>query len=273
MSGTQEIPRAWIDNYVDSLNSISATNKRLLASSLARIDYSDGNAAVAQIIRLMETICRESNRQASVMAAAFYDGIRSAQGISDGFEAKTIEYNADATDNAVRGAAARYVGTSRADGSGTAAAQRMLASRVGYETKAAAGNTIRQNMSRDPRKPSYARVPRMTATTYGHKRGDTHNKYLHKHGTCAFCEMLASRGFVYFNAKTAGSDFGHYHDDCDCVIVPSWSKDPSVQGYDPADYIDGYGVWAEQDHSANARYRAAHSSEQYTRVRNDRRHG
>lgn len=49
--------------------------------------------------------------------------------------------------------------------------------------------------------------------------------------TCAFCLMLASRGFVYRSEETAD---GHkYHGKCDCVAVPDWSDSPQLEGYDP----------------------------------------
>ncbi|ODA90230.1 hypothetical protein ATY41_10740 [Leifsonia xyli subsp. xyli] len=37
--------------------------------------------------------------------------------------------------------------------------------------------------------------------------------------TCAFCLVMASRGFVYGSASTAGQH-DKYHGDCDCVAVP-----------------------------------------------------
>lgn len=40
--------------------------------------------------------------------------------------------------------------------------------------------------------------------------------------TCAFCEMLASRGFVYGSAELAGS-IHRYHDGCDCQQVPEFA--------------------------------------------------
>lgn len=62
--------------------------------------------------------------------------------------------------------------------------------------------------------------------------------------------MLASRGFVYLSEYSAGgTDPNHYHDDCRCAIVPSWSKDPIVEGYDRHDYDEGYQRYLEQDHS------------------------
>ncbi len=65
--------------------------------------------------------------------------------------------------------------------------------------------------------------------------------------TCAFCTMLASRGFIYWSEETAGA-FAHWHADCRCKVVPGvpeirdyWKNgvhvtrgfDTSVEGYDP----------------------------------------
>ena len=49
--------------------------------------------------------------------------------------------------------------------------------------------------------------------------------------TCAFCRMLASRGFAYWSRETAG-ELHHFHRGCDCRVVAS--DDPEgVEGYDP----------------------------------------
>lgn len=47
---------------------------------------------------------------------------------------------------------------------------------------------------------------------------------------CTFCAMLASRGFAYRSAKSAGEG-SHYHDHCRCKAVPEFG---GVEGYDPA---------------------------------------
>jgi hypothetical protein len=77
---------------------------------------------------------------------------------------------------------------------------------------ASARLTMQRNMRLDPSKPRWARVP----------RGAT---------TCAFCTMLASRGFAYLSEESAGLEM-QYHKDCDCQIIPSWGKQ-SLKGYDP----------------------------------------
>lgn len=55
--------------------------------------------------------------------------------------------------------------------------------------------------------------------------------------TCAFCFMLASRGFVYGNEKLAGKD-RLYHQNCDCIIIPGFEDENGnprvkIDGYDP----------------------------------------
>lgn len=46
--------------------------------------------------------------------------------------------------------------------------------------------------------------------------------------------MLASRGWVYLDAQSAGAA-RQWHADCDCQIVPAWGKKtPKIAGYDPA---------------------------------------
>lgn len=57
--------------------------------------------------------------------------------------------------------------------------------------------------------------------------------------TCAFCTMLASRGFVYKFENLADA-YLKTHNHCDCLLVPSWSSDPRVEGYDPDSLFEIY---------------------------------
>lgn len=56
--------------------------------------------------------------------------------------------------------------------------------------------------------------------------------------TCAFCMMLASRGFVYHSAATAGEG-NHYHHDCRCKVVPGFDG-IKVEGYEVDKYKELY---------------------------------
>lgn len=83
---------------------------------------------------------------------------------------------------------------------------------------------VRSNMKNDPDEPRWARVPRGFYT-------------------CAFCLMLASRGFVYESQHSAGLEQGtnglinYYHEHCDCEVVPQWgSGELNLKGYEPEKY-------------------------------------
>lgn len=76
-----------------------------------------------------------------------------------------------------------------------------------------------RSILRDPTKPRWARVP--------------HGK------ACAFCAMLASRGFAYASEEAAGGEGNKYHDDCHCRIIPSWGKQ-ALTGYKPDEYLAMY---------------------------------
>lgn len=82
--------------------------------------------------------------------------------------------------------------------------------------------TVARNVQLDPSNPRFGRVPT------GAK-------------TCAWCSLLASRGFVYLTRESAGIVASDYHDDCDCQIVPEWGSGSShIAGYDPDRLYDQY---------------------------------
>ena len=77
--------------------------------------------------------------------------------------------------------------------------------------------TVARNIRRDSARPRFARVPT------GAK-------------TCAFCELVASRGFVYLSERSATVTglMRKYHNDCDCIAVAEWDRDAHhIEGYDP----------------------------------------
>ena len=87
---------------------------------------------------------------------------------------------------------------------------RLLAEEVGGEVVQHANRTTIHNAVKN--NLHYARVP------FGN--------------SCAFCLMLASRGFVYKTETTAGEDKGHYHAHCRCKIVAG-KKDTKIGDHNP----------------------------------------
>ncbi len=104
----------------------------------------------------------------------------------------------------------------------------MAAKKAKAQTQRRANSTMTRNVKRDGVR--YARVP---------MGGET----------CTFCLMLASRGFVYKSAKTAGKG-RHYHDNCRCKVVPQFGKGgraTKVEGYDPDELYEQWKKFQEID--------------------------
>lgn len=72
--------------------------------------------------------------------------------------------------------------------------------------RASARYTLQDNISRDPTGPRWARV------TGGVK-------------PCAFCVMLAGRGFAYLSKETADLGGGFHDGHCHCTVIPGWKDD------------------------------------------------
>jgi hypothetical protein len=221
------IPRAYIDNFANATEAISAANKQALKKALSSIDVTAPDAEDA-IVYAMQTVCNGGTKQAAYLARQFYLGLRDIMvGNDDGYEGtEDTGYVPGKTETVTRG----IVRSKDAD-----AVLAALQSRVGYEVKRASGGTMYACGRSDPRPPRFARIPRRSKS---YAAG------------CPFCQMLASRGFVYLSELSAGGiDPDHYHDDCRCQVVPSWEKSPRAEGYDRHDYDEGYQRYLEQDHS------------------------
>lgn len=239
------VPREWVDNYVNSLSKVSDYMKRHLVLSLSSIDWDRPVAEVREeLVVIFQVECRQGAGMASQLAANFYDGIRQwAIG-----ERMGALVSSDYADEAMLEGAVHAIvdplAKAAEDGIGEAAEKVVddLCERIGMEVKRAAGETLFDNGKRDRRKPRFARVPRGSKS--------------YPNG-CPWCQMLASRGFVYLSEYEAGGDDPHhYHDGCRCAVVPSWDKSPSVEGFDPKVYEEGYQEWLDADHSEHAANKA-----------------
>lgn len=103
-------------------------------------------------------------------------------------------------------------------GSAESAVRKSVGALAADEVKRLANQTMTNNCIRDGVR--YARVP----TGFE---------------TCGFCIMLASRGFVYHSADTAGA-FDHYHRSCDCVVTAGFPGLTEIEGYNVDEYLDLY---------------------------------
>jgi hypothetical protein len=194
------------------VNRLSAAQKRLV--SLAKADLTAlfgtldlSNPAVARdaLLEAVPLLVREYGDLAATAAAEWFEQVRPYAG----FNAQTVE--AVSTDQ-VQGAVRYAAGNLWSDEPQLTLAE--LTGAIQRFVMYSGRQTVARNAQHDPSKPRFARVPT------GEK-------------TCAFCEMMASRGWVYHTKDTAGLT-EKFHDDCTCQIVAEWdSESAHIVGYDP----------------------------------------
>lgn len=214
-----EVPTSLLDELTDEVNALSADAQAKVKPALESLLKSwerEGSGDIAALREgAYETIETALGYYADTCAAAraaeYYDAVRASQSFPGKYQAVAESMrDPDATLGAVRYFIGKVV-----DGTPEAFVSMCLA-RVDEEIRRAANRCVAHNVSKDPAKPWYARVP----------RGET----------CGFCLMLASFGFY---AKTEGAA-DHAHDGCDCRIVPGFPGETKVRGYDPDGMYERY---------------------------------
>lgn len=205
------------------LNELSALGSRAVELARAELeaffyglDLTKPELARDALLEFMPMLAQEYGDVAATAAAEWYESQRAAQigGTYRAVLADTVPVAQ--TQGSVRYAAGHLFGDDPAQTLAllSGAMQRFVL----YGSR----DTIARNVGRDPARPRFARVP------IGAK-------------TCAWCTMLASRGFVYLSRETAGIARDHYHDDCDCQVVADFNKDAAhIEGYDPDSMYDMY---------------------------------
>ena len=187
--------------------------RRRLEAFFGTLDLSRPERARDALLEFLPILSDEYGNVAAVAAAEWYESVR--KGVLGGTFAASLgdPIGRDQVQGTVRWAADGLFSENP-----TATLDLLSGSLQRFVTYSSRV-TVARNAARDPRKPRFARVPT------GAK-------------TCAWCTMLASRGFVYASKKTAG-DLGHgagddFHDDCDCQVVVEWDRHQHhIDGYDP----------------------------------------
>lgn len=198
--------RGDLDRLNDAQRELVRMARNELSGFFAAVDLSRPERVRDALLEIVPLLTREYGELAATVAAEWFEQVHPgaflAQTASSTFPAagiaENVRYHAGAlfTDDPYKTLAGL-----------SGAMQRF----VTYSAR----ETVARNVMSDPSKPRFGRVPS------GEK-------------TCAWCSMLASRGFVYLTRETAGLVREDYHDDCDCAIVPEWESGSShIDGYDP----------------------------------------
>lgn len=188
----------------------------LAVVDLARADLSrflagvsvTGEALRDALIEFMPILVSTYGQVTAAAAAEWYEQIR-GKAVGGGFRAALSELDQSAeVVQTVRYAAGNFFTDTPQKGTD------FLSGALQRYVLQPSRETITQNVHRDRSRPHFGRVPS------GAK-------------TCAYCVLLASRGFT----SEAKADAA-YHNECKCIPAPTW--DGTVEGYSHEGYYDMY---------------------------------
>lgn len=183
-----------------------------IADLASRFDWSTPEAAREALLEIVPSLVREYGDIAATAAAEWYEETRPM--VLGPYPARTVD---PVPVSQAEQSARALLGDADTADAAISAITDGLQRLIQYSGRA----TIARNVQLDPGDVRFARVPR------GAK-------------TCAWCSLLASRGFVYYNRETAGA-LMQFHDVCDCQIVASWdANNEHIAGYDPDALYDQY---------------------------------
>ena len=219
------IDKATLAAYRQSLDRVCSEAGSAAMRALEEWLGSHPNASIEECreaaISIASSVLESYGDASSSLACNLFDSVMETEGVS----VPAAQMYGGVREGAVEGTVRRVVGG--IDGSQVSldAFTRAVGQLIERETRLAASTTVEENVERvaktkEGRNVRYARVPTSAAP-------------------CKWCTMLASRGFAYNSAETAGAA-SHHH--CTCTIIPGVEGRTAVEGYDP---IANYEKWQE----------------------------
>lgn len=197
------------------VNRLSGASKQVVAlaqgdltKAFGLLDLTRPEAAQEALLEIMPGLVREHGDTAAVAAAEWYEEVRAAQ-LGGSFSASLATPISDAAPiGSVRYASGHLFTDDPWQ------TLNVLNGAIQRQVLHSSRETVFMNGARDAARPRWARVPT------GRK-------------TCAFCEMLASRGYAYASESSAGGGRNSFHDACNCQIVVEFDSSSSrIEGYD-----------------------------------------
>ena len=201
--------------------------KDILLSALSNLDIAD-DASWPYVLETVARLYSEYGRALAELGRQFYQWCRDVQ--TDGQGTYLAETFWDDGGHAQLADAVRtHLGDLASDRKTEGKATESIANSLGDFAFKAGRDAIRGNLNAERRmrrssraNVGFARVPRVGCT-------------------CAFCIMMASRGFVYRSRESAGGDpANRFHLGCRCSVVPMDASDPVIAGYDETPFLEAY---------------------------------
>lgn len=181
--------------YVEAGRDIRRMTRESVSRLLNLLDLDDAPGTVSRLEELLPALIVQYSDLAAVAAADLYDALRPSSLPSH----KRVLAAADVSD---------------------------LGPSIGWAAEAVYRETPDRDMLQTRLSDTADRVVKNTgqATTVANANAD---KAKPKWGriaigkTCDWCRMLATRGFAYHSAASAG-ELTKFHSECDCIIKPQW---------------------------------------------------
>lgn len=198
---------------------VSDAARRTFETSLTEVDFSDWTRAAKEIRALVDGIMEAYGPAAAELGAQWYEYCRMLK-LGKGASATAGAVDLAAVKGAVNADIDMLFEGKVTEIGLTSAVSRTIADQLEKHAR----DTVLYNLQRDYRS-ELSSGNRRRAARYGYSRvpeGDA----------CAFCIMLASRGFVYTSKEKAerAQDGDVYHDNCRCVAVP-FAEAGDIEGY------------------------------------------
>lgn len=234
-----------LSRYREGMDALSEGAAEYVAGVLSDAVAASPDLTVADLrdlaIEAMGAAVEKFGEMSSALACELYD-----MQSGDGRAASTTQ-RVTATRSAER--VARYQAGRLADGD-LKSFSRACADYVSDCVRRVAGQTIMDNCRRSSAtgRPGRGGARRRYRHPKRADRGVRFARIPQGGDTCTFCAMLASRGFVYWSAETAGK-FDHFHRGCRCLVVAD--ADGAAEGYDPAEWADRWHAFEETDARAD----------------------
>ena len=221
------VKEAEVREYQRMCETVEDEAKATLYDALARLDITD-EASWPYVMEVVARLYSEYGRALAELGRQFYQWCRDVQAEGRGtFVAET--FWDDGGHALLARAVSAHLGDLASDRKTEGKATKAIANSLGDFAFKAGRDAIRGNLDAEWRtrrsartNVGFARVPRVGCT-------------------CAFCIMMASRGFVYRSIQSAGGDRANrYHLGCRCTVVPMDASDPVISDYDETPFLEAY---------------------------------
>ena len=218
---TTKVTAADMARLRNANNTLVRSTRRKLMYAWGALDLSHPKQASKDLTDVMMALGVQTDMDARVVAMEWYEELRNKVA---GLPHYTARAGGSINHDKILGTVKWANGALWGDNPDQVAD--LMATALDRWEKAGSNDALRFNAVNDKSCRRFARVPA------GAK-------------TCAFCTMLASRGWVYATYRNAGGN-NPYHAGCDCLIVPNFDKGTNtgryalIEGYDPQRYRELY---------------------------------